>query len=42
VTLAGLLPQSVSEYEVRRIVERIPGVKNVMSDFVSLRSRALR
>jgi cytidylate kinase len=42
VTLAGLLPQSVSEYEVRHIVEGIPGVKNVMSDFVSLRSRALR
>jgi cytidylate kinase len=42
VTLAGLLPQSVSEYEVRRMVEGIPGVKNVMSDFVSMRSRALR
>jgi osmotically-inducible protein OsmY len=42
VTLAGLLPQSASEYEVRRIVDGIPGVKNVMSDFVSLRSRALR
>jgi cytidylate kinase len=42
VTLAGLLSESVSEYEVRRIVEEIPGVKNVMSDFVSLRSRALR
>jgi osmotically-inducible protein OsmY len=33
VTLAGLLPQSVSEYEVRHVVEGIPGVKNVMSDF---------
>ena len=33
VTLAGLLPQPVSEYEVRHIVEGIPGVKNVMSDF---------
>jgi cytidylate kinase len=42
VTLAGLLSESVSEHEVRRIVEGIPGVKNVMSDFVSLRSRALR
>jgi cytidylate kinase len=42
ITLAGLLSESVSEYEVRRIVEGIPGVKNVMSDFVSLRSRALR
>ncbi|HSF58129.1 MAG TPA: cytidylate kinase family protein [Candidatus Binatia bacterium] len=42
VTLAGLLPQSVSEYEVRHVVEGMPGVKNVMSDFVSLRSRALR
>jgi cytidylate kinase len=42
VTLAGLLPESVSEYEVRRMVEAIPGVKNVISDFVSLRSRALR
>lgn len=43
VTLAGLLPEPVSEYEVRRIVEEIPGVKNVMSDFVSMRSsRALR
>jgi cytidylate kinase len=42
VTLAGLLSESVSEYEVRRIVEGIPGVNNVMSDFVSLRSRALR
>jgi len=41
VTLAGLLPQSVSEYEVRRMVEGIPGVKNVMSDFVSI-SRVLR
>ena len=42
VRLAGLLPQSVSEYEVRHIVEGIPGVKNVMSDFVSLRGRAFR
>ena len=42
VALAGLLPQSVTEYEVRHIVEGIPGVKNVMSDFVSIRSRGLR
>ena len=42
VTLAGLLPESVSEYEVRRIVERIPEVKNIMSDFVSIRGRSLR
>jgi cytidylate kinase len=42
VTLAGLLSESVSEYEVRHIVEEIPGVQNVISDFVSLRSRALR
>jgi cytidylate kinase len=42
VTLAGLLSQSVSEYEVRHMVEGIPGVKNVISDFVSLRSRAFR
>jgi len=41
VALAGLLPQSVSEYEVRHIVEGIPGVKNVMSDFVSI-NRVLR
>src|SRR5262245_27897373 len=41
VTLAGLLPESVSEYEVRHIVEGIPRVKNVMSDFVSI-SRVLR
>jgi len=40
--LAGLLPQSVSEYEVRRMVEGIPGVKNVTSDFVSIPSRVLR
>ncbi len=42
VALAGLLPQSVTEYEVRHIVEGIPGVKNVMSDFVGIRSRGLR
>jgi Cytidylate kinase-like family/BON domain len=42
VTLAGLLSESVSEYEVRHMVEGIPGVKNVMSDFVSLRGRAFR
>lgn len=42
VTLAGLLPQSVSEYEVRRIVEAIPGVKNVTSDFVRMLNRVLR
>jgi len=41
VRLAGLLPQSVSEYEVRRLVDEIPGVKNVMSDFVSI-GRVLR
>ena len=40
--LAGLLPQSVSEYEVRRMVEGIPGVKHVTSDFVSIPSRVLR
>jgi cytidylate kinase len=42
VTLAGLLPQSVTEYDVRHIVEGIPGVKNIMSDFVSIPSRGLR
>jgi hypothetical protein len=41
VRLAGLLPQSVSEHEVRRLVDGIPGVKNVMSDFVSI-GRVLR
>lgn len=40
--LAGLLPHSVSEYEVRRMVEGIPGVKRVTSDFVSIPSRVLR
>jgi hypothetical protein len=40
--VAGLLPQSVSEYEVRHMVEGIPGVKNVTSDFVSIPSRVLR
>ena len=40
--VAGLLPQSVSEYEVRRMVEGIPGVKHVTSDFVSIPSRVLR
>jgi len=42
VTLAGLLPQSVTEYDVRHIVEGIPGVKNIMSDFVSIPSRGPR
>jgi cytidylate kinase len=42
IALAGILPQSVSEYEVRRMVEGIPGVKSVMSDFVSIPSRVLR
>lgn len=42
IALAGILPQSVSEYEVRHMVEGIPGVKNVMSDFVSIPSRVLR
>jgi len=42
ITLAGLLPQSVSEYEVRHLVEGIPGVKNVMSDFVNIPGRVLR
>jgi len=40
--LAGLLPQSVSEYEVRRMVEGIPGVKRVTSDFVNIPGRVLR
>jgi cytidylate kinase len=40
--VAGLLPQSVSEYEIRHMVEGIPGVKNVTSDFVSIPSRVLR
>ena len=42
VTLSGILPQSVTEYEVRHAVEGIPGVKDVMSDFVSIPSRVLR
>ena len=42
VTLAGLLPQSVSEYDVRRIVETIPEVKNVMSNFANIPSAVLR
>jgi cytidylate kinase len=42
ITLAGLLPQSVSEYEVRHIVEQTPGVKDVISDFVSMRNRMSR
>ena len=42
VTLAGLLPQAVTEYDVRHLVEGIPGVKNIMSDFVSIPSRGLR
>jgi cytidylate kinase len=42
VMLTGLLPRSVSEYEVRRLVEGIPGVENVMSNFVSFPGRGLR
>jgi len=42
ITLAGILTESVSEYEVRRMVQGIPGVKNIMSDFVSIPSRVLR
>jgi cytidylate kinase len=40
--LAGLLPQSILEYEVQRMVEEIPGVKSVTSDFVTIPSRVLR
>jgi cytidylate kinase len=42
VSLYGTLPQSVSEEEVRRFVETVPGVKHVVSDFVTIPSRALR
>jgi cytidylate kinase len=42
VTLSGLLPQSVSEYEVRRIVEETPGVKDVISDFITVPTRMVR
>jgi osmotically-inducible protein OsmY len=42
VTLTGLLSESVSEYDLRRMVEGIPGVKNVISDFVSIPSRVIR
>lgn len=40
VRLTGILPRSVSEYEVRHLVEGIPGVKNVMSNFVTMPSQA--
>jgi cytidylate kinase len=42
VRLTGLLPRSVSEYEVRRMIEGIPGVKNVLSNFVSMPGRTPR
>jgi len=42
VTLSGLLPQAVSEYEVRRIVEGVPGVNRIVTDLVSIPARALR
>ena len=42
VTLSGIIPQSVSEQDIRSIVETIPGVKSVVADLVRFPSRALR
>lgn len=42
VMLSGLIPLSISEHEIRRHVEMVPGVKKVTADFVSVASRALR
>jgi cytidylate kinase len=41
VILSGILPQSVSEQEVRQTVEAIPSVKKVQADFVLIPSRVL-
>jgi cytidylate kinase len=39
--LSGVLPTSVQEMEVRNVVEKIPGVKKVVTDFISIPSSAL-
>ncbi len=41
VTLTGMIPMAVSDPEVRRVVETVPGVKKLITDFVQVPSRAL-
>jgi osmotically-inducible protein OsmY len=41
ITLSGIIP-AISECEITRHVEMIPGVKKVVADFVSLNGQARR
>jgi cytidylate kinase len=42
VSLSGVIPQSVSEQEIKKLIEGVPGVTKVVTDFVSVPARALR
>ena len=41
VSLSGILPQAISEEEVRRAAEMVPGVKTIITDLVTIPSQVL-
>jgi cytidylate kinase len=42
VSLSGMIPAAISEDEIRRLVEGVPGVGKIATDFVSIPERVLR
>jgi cytidylate kinase len=42
VSLSGVLPAATSEEEIRKLVEGVPGVSKITTDFVNIPARVLR
>jgi osmotically-inducible protein OsmY len=42
VSLSGVLPAATSEEEIGRLVEGVPGVSKITTDFVNIPARVLR